>query len=72
MRNIGFAAALVLLSFAVDADAQTAPSALEQALQGKLQDELNLDMQVRILLAQAQAQIADLKKQLADKQPCKK
>jgi hypothetical protein len=54
---------MLYLAFVGPAAAEQ-PSSSELALSGKLTDEINSDLQVRNALAQAQAKIADLQKQI--------
>lgn len=65
-----FAVGLTLLAiFVVPAFAQQrqfTPAEQLQALNGKLQDEINQDMQVRQVLSQANSTIVDLQKQIDD------
>ena len=61
---------LPLAFFAVPALAQQQPQppAKEQALSGKLMDEINQNIEYRRALIEAIAQINDMKKQLTDAQ----
>ena len=68
MRTIVLAA-LALAALCGSAFAQQAtPQEALQALQGKLQDEINQDMQVRALLVKTQNELATAQKEIADLQ----
>ena len=67
MTRIIPAAALALAALTGAAFAQQAsPQETIQALQGKLQDELNQDMEVRALLVKTQAELAAAQKEISD------
>ena len=67
MTRIILAAALALAALTGVARAQQAsPQETIQALQGKLQDELNQDMEVRALLVKTQAELAAAQKEISD------
>ena len=67
MTRIILAAALALATLTGVARAQQAsPQETIQALQGKLQDELNQDMEVRALLVKTQAELAAAQKEISD------
>lgn len=67
MRFVIGVVALIAVAFpALAQQRQATPAEQLQALNGKLQDEINQDMQVRQVLAQANSTIIDLQKQVDD------
>lgn len=63
---IGVVALIVVALPALAQQRQATPAEQLQALNGKLQDEINQDMQVRQILSQANSTIIDLQKQVDD------
>ena len=70
MRHVvSLTSAIVIAAIVGPASAQQAtPQEAFQALQGKLQDEINQDMQVRALLVKTQDELATAQKEIADLQ----
>lgn len=62
-----YAIALLMITITLPASAQVAtPTPMDQALSGKLTEEINQNLQYRSAVLQAQTKITDLEKQIAD------
>ena len=65
IRLLGLVVLAILIPGAAFAQ-QASPQESAKALEGKLQDEINQDMQVRTLLVKTQDELAIAQKEIAD------